>query len=38
MRFWLDKGVAGFRCDVINIIFKENTPKENDICSVFIQK
>lgn len=23
MRFWLDKGVAGFRCDVINIIFKE---------------
>ena len=24
MRFWLDKGVAGFRCDVINIIFKES--------------
>lgn len=23
MRFWLDRGVAGFRCDVINIIFKE---------------
>ena len=23
MRFWLDKGVAGFRCDVINIIFKD---------------
>lgn len=22
MRFWLDKGVAGFRCDVINIIYK----------------
>ncbi len=22
MRFWLEKGVAGFRCDVINIIFK----------------
>jgi oligo-1,6-glucosidase len=22
MRFWLDKGVAGFRCDVINILFK----------------
>lgn len=22
MRFWLDKGVAGFRCDVINIIHK----------------
>lgn len=22
MTFWLDKGAAGFRCDVINIIFK----------------
>ena len=22
MRFWLDHGVVGFRCDVINIIFK----------------
>ncbi len=24
MHFWLDKGVAGFRCDVINVIFKES--------------
>ena len=24
MRFWLDKGVAGFRCDVINVIFKQS--------------
>lgn len=24
MRFWLDKGIAGFRCDVINIIYKES--------------
>ncbi len=24
IRFWLDKGVAGFRCDVINVIFKES--------------
>ena len=24
MRFWLDKGVAGFRCDVINIIHKKS--------------
>ena len=24
MRFWLDKGVAGFRCDVINIIYKSS--------------
>lgn len=24
MRFWLDKGVAGFRCDVINVIHKES--------------
>lgn len=23
MRFWLGRGVAGFRCDVINIIYKE---------------
>ncbi len=23
MRFWLDRGVAGFRCDVINILYKE---------------
>lgn len=22
MRFWLDRGVVGFRCDVINIIYK----------------
>ena len=24
MRFWLEKGVAGFRCDVINVIFKQS--------------
>ena len=24
MRFWLDRGVAGFRCDVINIIYKSS--------------
>lgn len=24
MRFWLKKGIAGFRCDVINIIFKNS--------------
>ena len=24
LRFWLDKGIAGFRCDVINIIFKSS--------------
>ncbi|MEG1181211.1 MAG: alpha-glucosidase [Oscillospiraceae bacterium] len=22
LRFWLDKGIAGFRCDVINILYK----------------
>lgn len=22
MQFWLDKGIAGFRCDVINILYK----------------
>ncbi len=24
MRFWLDLGVAGFRCDVINLIYKQS--------------
>ena len=24
MRFWLEKGVVGFRCDVINIIYKSS--------------
>lgn len=24
MRFWLDKGISGFRCDVINIIYKSS--------------
>lgn len=24
LRFWLEKGIAGFRCDVINIIFKDS--------------
>jgi oligo-1,6-glucosidase len=22
LRFWLDKGIAGFRCDVINVLYK----------------
>lgn len=29
MRFWLDKGIAGFRCDVINVIFK-NTLEDGE--------
>ena len=24
LRFWLDKGVKGFRCDVINILYKDS--------------
>ena len=24
MKFWLEKGVKGFRCDVINVIFKDS--------------
>ncbi len=24
MRFWLEKGIGGFRCDVINVIFKSS--------------
>ncbi len=31
LRFWLDKGVAGFRCDVINIIWKNDL--ENGVPS-----
>ncbi|MCR5824151.1 MAG: glucohydrolase [Lachnospiraceae bacterium] len=27
MRFWLDKGVAGFRCDVVNVIYKNSLEK-----------
>jgi oligo-1,6-glucosidase len=31
LRFWLDRGIAGFRCDVINILWKdslESSPKK----------
>lgn len=24
LRFWLDKGIAGFRCDIINVLWKES--------------
>jgi len=24
MRFWLERGIAGFRCDVINVLFKSS--------------
>lgn len=24
LKFWLDKGIAGFRCDVINVLYKES--------------
>jgi oligo-1,6-glucosidase len=29
MRFWLDKGISGFRCDVINIIYKSSFEDSN---------
>lgn len=35
LRFWLDKGVAGFRCDVINILYK--TSLEDGKRSIAIQ-
>ncbi|GHU67085.1 alpha-amylase [Spirochaetia bacterium] len=34
-RFWLDKGAAGFRCDVINIIYK--TSLDNGKKSLSVQ-
>ena len=37
LRFWLDKGAAGFRCDVINILFKtslENGKPRLPICGL----
>ena len=37
MRFWLDKGAAGFRCDVINIIYKtslEDGKKSPAVCGI----
>ncbi|MCL2764768.1 MAG: alpha-glucosidase [Treponema sp.] len=35
LRFWLDKGAAGFRCDVINIIYK--TSLEDGKKSIAVQ-
>jgi len=35
LRFWLDKGAAGFRCDVINVIYK--TSLDDGKRSVAIQ-
>ncbi|MDR0442672.1 MAG: alpha-glucosidase [Treponema sp.] len=35
LRFWLDKGAAGFRCDVINVIYK--TSLEDGKKSVAVQ-
>ena len=37
LRFWLDKGAAGFRCDVINIIYKtslEDGKKNTAVCGI----
>jgi len=37
LRFWLDKGASGFRCDVINIIYKtslENGKKSLAVCGL----
>lgn len=35
MRFWLDKGAAGFRCDVINVIYK--TSLEDGVKSMAVR-
>ncbi|MDR1948490.1 MAG: alpha-glucosidase [Spirochaetaceae bacterium] len=35
LRFWLDKGVAGFRCDVINVLYK--TSLEDGKRSIAVQ-
>ncbi len=38
MKFWLDKGVDGFRLDVINLLFKDKEFKNNPVDSVFSSK
>ena len=35
MRFWLDKGASGFRCDVINVLYK--TSLEDGVKRVAVQ-
>ena len=37
LRFWLDKGAAGFRCDVINILYKTSLgdgKKSRAVCGI----
>jgi len=37
LRFWLDKGAAGFRCDVINVLYKsslEDGKKSMTVCGL----
>ena len=29
MRFWLDKGVDGFRCDILNYFLKDDQWRDN---------
>ena len=36
LRYWLDKGVDGFRCDVINLISKEEGLPDGNEDSLFI--
>lgn len=35
MRFWLDKGIKGFRCDVVNVIHKDSL--ENGKCRLVLK-
>ena len=37
LRFWLDRGVAGFRCDVINVLYKSSFAdgvKRSAVCGL----
>lgn len=38
MSFWLDKGVDGFRFDVINLLFKDKTLRSNSIRNFLLDK
>jgi alpha-glucosidase len=37
MRFWLEKGVDGFRLDIINVVYKDEEFRDNPLSPKFFQ-